>query len=168
MNLCLNNKTTIITPHGNAEVDQITRGVRQGCPLSPTLFILFLNPLLTFIEDANLGYNLTSCRLPGGAFADDIVLTAGSINNLQQMFNYCDSFFTYYNLDMAIDGRDKTVYTTNKPGNAFIHKSKNKFIHTIKQGESYKYLGVWVNLDLNWDKQITMSHRQLMKHLAYL
>jgi hypothetical protein len=49
----------------------VGRGVRQGCPLSPTLFLLFLNPLLSYI---NHSINSTGDSMM--AFADDLALYA--------------------------------------------------------------------------------------------
>ena len=109
MTLCKGNTSQIITPHGLTRKINITRGVRQGCPLLPTLFILFLNPLLQKLETSDLGYKLGDKSLPGGAFADNIVLTTSSYLTIQKQFNFCISFCDHFGLDMAIDGRDKTV-----------------------------------------------------------
>ena len=168
-NLCINNHSSIITPHGLSNAFNITRGVRQGCPLSPTLFILFLNPLLTWLEDSNLGYPVHKTNIPGGAFADDIVLTAPTNARLQQMFNMCVTYFDFFGLEMAIDGRDKTVYTSNRghcESKSLLYK--NKPIVWLPPEDSYKYLGVYINLNLDWTKQHQVSNLTFIKHLAYL
>ena len=154
MNMCSKNTSHIITPHGLTRAINITRGVRQGCPLSPTLFILFLNPLLQKLEANAKGYRLEETSLPGVAFAYDIVLTSSTHKNLQHQFNTCALFFEHFALEMALDRRDKTVYTHSSP----THKPlKHPFLGTevpyTRDADSYKYLGVHVNLRMDWEKQ---------------
>ena len=71
---------------------------------------------------------------------------------------------------MAIDGRDKTVYTHNQPNDVFTlcHKYTNQQIPTIKPEDSYKYLGIWVNLRLDWTKQIAVTNKNFYIHMGYL
>ena len=40
-NLCINSKCNVILPYGLSETINISRGVKQDCPLSPLLFIIF-------------------------------------------------------------------------------------------------------------------------------
>jgi len=47
------------------------KGVRQGCPLLPILFNLFINDI--FNDFSELGIPLGESRCCGGLFADDIV-----------------------------------------------------------------------------------------------
>jgi len=54
----------------------INRDVRQGCPLSPILFNLFINDILDNCD--KYGVNLDSQYCCGGLFADDIVLVGPS------------------------------------------------------------------------------------------
>ena len=159
MTLCVGNSSQVITPYGLTRNIKITRGVRQGCPLSPTLFILFLNPLLQKLETNKLGYKLGDKALPGGAFADDIVLTTSSHKDMQRQFNICLAFFKHFGLEMAIDGRDKTVYTHNNPTHtALRHITLGKEVPRLRECEYYKYLGIHINLCLDWDKQVSVSN----------
>ena len=74
MDICKNSTCNVILPYSLSEQINITRGVKQGCLLSLTLFIIFLEPLMLLIEDSNKEYEIDNRKIPGGAYADDMVL----------------------------------------------------------------------------------------------
>ena len=61
----------------------IKRGVRQGCPLSPILLNLFINDILNDCEKYGVSIGRKKCC--GGLFADDVVLIAPSVKNLEKL-----------------------------------------------------------------------------------
>ena len=113
-NLCIDNSVRVSTPYGPAQPFKVLRGVRQGCPLSPTIFILFLDPLFLKLEEMGIGYKMVNVSIPGGAFADDMVLTAESNTNLQKMMDHVYTHFFHFGLEICTESRDKTVYTSNR------------------------------------------------------
>ena len=179
--LCAGASCNVILPYGLSEDITITQGVRQGCPLSPMLFILFLEPLMLRLEDSGLGYKLENnpIPIPGGAYADDMVLHANTKRDLQKLLNICSKYFNFIGLELAVDGRDKSVYTNNT--GIPIEDEEELTVKTWKDGketstnlpfyvssESYKYLGLWINLDLNWGQQTSISNAMYNKYISYL
>uniref|UniRef100_A0A8C5MLB2 Reverse transcriptase domain-containing protein n=1 Tax=Leptobrachium leishanense TaxID=445787 RepID=A0A8C5MLB2_9ANUR len=87
--------TRILTPGANPETFPIGNGTRQGCPLSPLLFALSLEPLL-----ANLRASSTIRGLGAGgeeflvsAYADDVLLTiADPLHSIPPLLSAIDSF----------------------------------------------------------------------------
>ena len=141
---------------------------------------MFLEPLMLKLEETNKGYKLEEDEdpIPGGAYADDMVLHTNSRNELQKLLNICNEYFEYVGLDIAVDGRDKSVYTSNTgtplPQNMLkITKYVNgipetKILPYYKKNESYKYLGLWINLDLSWEEQTKISNFTYNKYISYL
>ena len=80
---------------------EIERGVAQGCPLSPTLFAVYINSLLIKIKNSGLGTDIDGFKLGALAYADDIVLLADSPDDLQKLTNICQQWCTDWGMNAS-------------------------------------------------------------------
>jgi hypothetical protein len=73
-------------------------GLKQGCVLSPTLFSILMNDLVSMLSEQNLGVNLASDIINCLLFADDIVLMGKSEQELQTLLNITARLASKWNL----------------------------------------------------------------------
>ena len=133
---------------------RMQQGVRQGCPLSPVLFNLFVDELSRRLRRAGYGVNLSDQELHALLYADDVVILAKSKEDLQKMIDvvekYCREWHMVLNLGkskvMVVGGGDVSAKR------ALYEKSfrfRGKFVEVV---DKYKYLGVIISPDLSWSK----------------
>ena len=70
----------------------VTQGLKQGCGLSPTLFSIYVNDLVTEINAFNCGIKFDNNQISILMYADDIVLTPESAVELQNMLSIPNSW----------------------------------------------------------------------------
>src|ERR1700738_5038355 len=82
----------------------ISRGTIQGDTLSPYLFIIFLEPLLRWLQQGNNGYTFGTSRvkISSVTYADDLAAIANKLEALQTQLNKLDKFSEWAGMDLGI------------------------------------------------------------------
>jgi hypothetical protein len=94
----------VITLNGTTDNIHIKRGVKQGCPLSPVLFDICINPLIEKLNSKELkkfGYYWNDeDGVTAQAYADDILLFANSFESLQSLVEIVNDFNYHSNIQL--------------------------------------------------------------------
>lgn len=133
----------------SSESVPLERGVRQGCPLSPLLFNVFINDILD--ECRRLGVAVPGCpatRISGLLFADDLVLLASRCEDLQAMLDFITSWSQKW--EMGTNGAKCGVMSIGA-GSRRVAKDRTWKLQgeVVPVVRSYKYLGILFNDNLD-------------------
>ena len=91
--LYLNSSCCVKTNVGNTEMFDIKTGVRQGCILSPFLFLIIIDFIMTkAMDDASFGIEWGQTRLADLDFADDISAISHTLAGIQEITNNIETF----------------------------------------------------------------------------
>lgn len=112
---------------------KIERGVRQGDPLSPKIFIAVLECIFRNLNWERKGISLEGCNLNHLRFADDIVLVAETAKELEELIRQLNNESTKVGLHM---NASKTKIMTNSHQVPIMIEGKN-----IDYVNQYIYLG---------------------------
>ena len=83
---------------------QTTIGVRQGCLLSPTLFNIFLERIMTdAVEDHEGTVSIGGRTITNLRFADDIDRLAGEEEELANLVEHFDKASTAYGMEISAE-----------------------------------------------------------------
>ena len=79
-NLYADQEATVRTGHGTTDWNQIKKGVRQGCTLSPCLLNLYAEYIMrnSGLDEAQAGIKIVRRNINNLRYADDITLMAKS------------------------------------------------------------------------------------------
>lgn len=137
----------------NSETDQIDicRGVRQGCILSPLLFNLYSEAIITeALEGLEVGITINGKIVNNLRYADDTVLLASTQQDLQYILNRVHECSLRAGLNMNVT---KTKYLVAS-GTHISAPQLSIAGSDLEQVQHYKYLGAWVNEKWESDEEI--------------
>ena len=145
-------KSSILASNGDiSDSFSCSIGTRQGCQISPFMFIFYLNELSKqvrlneckgiFVDEYHPKVNLL-------LFADDLVLFGDNIGHLQELLDNLHFFCKRWGL---VVNMSKTKFMVFRNGG--IIKKNEKLFYDRKLIDTctyYKYLGVIISSRLSW------------------
>lgn len=147
--------------HSSEEI-AIRRGVRQGCVLSPILFNLYSEAIFAeALENTNIGIKINGNIINNLRYADDTVLLAGSLQELQLLVDHVVQHSERYGLYMN-GSKTKLLVYSKAPIKAdlMLHGA------AVQQVTSLKYLGTTVNQNNDIKTEIKSRIEQARRTLT--
>ena len=119
----------------------LTSGVRQGGILSPVLFTLYVDVVLSKLEASALGCFVNYQCYNSFMYADDIIILSISVTELQSLFNICADVFK--GLDLPInDSKSHCMRIGPRCGNPCAYLTINDSV--LEWVDNINFLGVTI------------------------
>lgn len=133
------------TPEGLTATFEAVMGVKQGCPLSPTLFGLYLDDFEQALEANHIGLDLPVLpvqRVPALLYADDLALVSTSKEGLQAQLALLHAYAAKWRLTVNID-KTKAVVFQAAASSSQVYPLPLVFDGArIEVVDSFRYLGI--------------------------
>ena len=173
-----NAETSIMINGHLSSTFKVTRGVRQGDPMSCLLFDLAIEPLAALLRASNLkGYNIPGSeeKLIANLFADDTTVFLSEEDKMEDLqmilTRWCKTSTAKFNIQKTEiipigtqEHRDKVIEIrriTDESEEIPVH------IHIAKDGEPVRILGSWVGNKIDneniWSVQLDKIDNTLEK-----
>lgn len=132
----------LVAKFSDTDQIEIRRGVRQGCILSPMLFNLYSEKIFTLaLDEISAGIVINGKYDNKIRYADDTLILADNMQDLQTMVNRVCAVSTEYGLAMNIKKIKFMVISKNPPQNIQLIVDGKQ----VQRVQHYKNSGTIVN-----------------------
>ena len=144
-------------------------GVRQGCPISPSLFNIYTECIMRkWHERTNHlpSPNVDGCASKEQRYADDLVLMALSAADAEEMLKTLGDIADDYGLMIHPDKTEYMVIQTSMSDDTISYRES-----PLKRTSEFKYLGTYITYNLNDSREIrarVAMTKATLNNCAYL
>ena len=168
-----NAKSCFKTFYGPSEDFEVLTSVRQGDPLSPLIYILVTDALHEGLRHSPIGgrdaggyifLNARKLRIASSGYADDMIVYARSWRGIWEMHQWVREFCLAHHWDINVEkceyiisdwaGETDSRWLFSVDGQTPL---RPKGPHTV-----FRYLGVWLSMNLQWEKQREVLYKQIL------
>ena len=155
-----------------SEVFSTKIGVKQGGPLSPKLFSIYMDELINEIEELKCGMDLYGHDIDILMYADDILLISNTRKNLQKMLKVTENYGKKYEIKFNPEKTTYMVFGENKIekitslGKPLENPVFDK--QTIQRVNSMRYLGAIIDENLSNKAHLKQRNQSLMNKLSQI
>jgi hypothetical protein len=163
--LYVDNTCEIITDIGTTDKIKILNSTRQRDPLSPIIWILFIDPLLHWLNNTEKGYSIVDTEISNLAWCDDLVFFTNNRHTIDSIYHKGTLFCNYFHLQI---NPKKSGYTYRSTTKHTPYKTNEGTIELLDTKIPYKYLGIHISLDLDWGIQTAILDTKINKFLNFI
>ena len=89
-----------------------TIGIKQGGPLSPKLFAIYIEDLIKHVEDSNIGIKIAKMKIQTLLYTDDIIVISNTKLSMQKLAKHEIKFNPTKSAYLEIKSRNSQIDTT--------------------------------------------------------
>ena len=152
---------------------KINRGVKQGGPLSPFLFSIYIDELSGRLDKDEAGIIVGNMKINNILYADDLILICNNVFEMNRMLEITENYGKEYEIKFNPNKTNYIIFFDKQLSNQkeFIIDIQPVFQgEVVKRVEAIKYLGVWLDEQINFKIQLkkrkrlfTYSYQQMKK-----
>ena len=90
--MCMNQTLTVQWCQTLTSSGKVCNGVKQGVVLFPILFVVYVDSLLSGLEQIGVGCHIGGHFVGALGYADDVTLVAPSRSGIRTLINVCEQF----------------------------------------------------------------------------
>ena len=169
----------ILTAHGLTDSFKLLNSIRQGCPFSPLIYVICIDPLHYLLRskamELNLGVNwgpqVHRQRDTSLGFADDTLTLNETPEAAHKCHTMVSTFFSVHSLSLNFK-KTNARYLCNTHGRLFKLNQLDWGVGTaaiVWRGPEvpFRYLGVHVRLDLSPESHLAECSRKTLYPFLY-
>ena len=137
----------------------ISRGVKQGSVLSPTLFLTIMDVLLKRLRESGHGLHIRGTYMGGAIHADDLRTTSASSESVSEQDKVIKSFTSDSCLRLNTSKFEAVKISPYSHETAVVQIGDS----SISTSKTSKCLGVWWNSNLSAQHSVTENVNKAMK-----
>ncbi len=155
-------------PNGKTRGVTMKRGIRQGCPLSPILFAMYVEPITRMMKKVNPRIDEEPSML---LYADDMVLWGESKEELEIKLRTAIEVMKALGLKLSIEKTEIQHNIHQKPTmegekiNIEVNKKRYEFEY-LNMNKPIRYLETWATANGNTEKGLQLLKEKMEERLG--